>query len=419
MASISKIQARQILDSRGNPTVECDLWLSDGSFGRAAVPSGASTGSREALELRDQTGPYLGRSVSTAVANAQSIIFPAVNGFSGTQAELDAKLNQLDGTPNKSRLGANAILAVSLAYAVAGAASRKVPLYRHIAQLYESASVKLPHPMANIMNGGAHADWTTDIQEYMIIPRTDEAYPVHLQKIVEVFQNLGILLKKRGLSIQVGNEGGYAPPLRSNEEAFELILAAISQAGYTAGPNGDFWLGIDAAASEFYRDGAYQLKRDGTSKTYEQMIEWYLNLSRQYPLYSIEDGLAESDWAGWQKLTAALGSDHLLVGDDLLVTNTQYIAQAIPEKSCNALLVKLNQIGTLSETLDAMRLAQNALWQLVPSHRSGETEDTFLAHLTVGTGAGWIKTGAPSRTDRTSKYNELLRINEQLTTEGL
>ena len=417
MSGISKIQARQILDSRGNPTVECDLWLEDGSFGRAAVPSGASTGSREALELRDQGQPYLGRGVVKAVNNLQTVIQSAVVGFSGSQEEFDAKLIELDGTKNKSKLGANSILAASMAYASAAALSRHLPLYRYLAQIYQPEKLKLPRPFANIMNGGAHADWTTDIQEYMIIPRTEEAYPVHLQKIVEVFHHLGQILKKKGYSIQVGNEGGYAPQLRSNAEAFELILAAIAAAGYSAGPSGDFWLGIDAAASEFFQDGAYQLKRDAISKTSDEMIEWYLNLTNQYPLYSIEDGLAESDWSGWQKLTAALSKDHLLVGDDLLVTNIEYITQAVDQKSCNALLVKLNQIGTVTETFAGMHLAQKSGWEVIPSHRSGETEDVFLAHLAVGTGAGWIKTGAPSRTDRTSKYNELLRLAEQVEGE--
>lgn len=417
MASISKLHARQILDSRGNPTVECDLWLDDGSFGRAAVPSGASTGSREALELRDNNPAFLGRGVMTAVDNIHSLIAPSVTGFSGSQDELDQKLIQLDGTNNKSRLGANAVLAVSMAYAVASAARERLPLYQYLAQLYKPAQLKLPRPMANILNGGAHANWTTDIQEYMIIPRAEEPFFQRLRKTVEVFQHLGEIIKKKGMSTNVGNEGGYAPQLRSNAEAFDLILSAVSAAGYTAGPEGDFWLGIDAAASEFFLDGLYRLKRDGTVKNSDEMIAWYRELTNQYPLYSIEDGLAESDGQGWQKLTAELGADHLIIGDDLLVTNTAYTAEAIQQRSCNALLVKLNQIGTLSETFAAMHLAQNSQWQVIPSHRSGETEDVFLSHLVVGTGAGWIKTGATSRTDRTAKYNELLRIAEQLEGE--
>lgn len=412
MATIDHIQARQILDSRGNPTVECDVYL-DGVFGRAAVPSGASTGSREALELRDKGQEYLGRGVQRAVQNVNGPINSALAHFSGTQTELDQIMLDLDGTENKSNLGANAVLAVSMAYAVATAKANKQPVFAHIASLFGSQP-KMPKPMANIMNGGAHANWTTDIQEYMILPNTEEPYHVHLRKIVEVFQNLGELLKKKGLSVNVGNEGGYAPEVRSNSEAFELILGAIEQAGYTAGENGDFVLGIDAAASEFYKNGVYELRRDGTTKDTAAMIDWLEDLTRQYSLSSIEDGLGEDDWDGWRELTARLGSSHMIVGDDLLVTNTKFIEQAVAEENCNALLVKLNQIGTVSETIEAMKLAKQGGWNIIPSHRSGETEDTFLAHLAVGTGAGWIKTGAPSRTDRTAKYNELLRIEEQL-----
>jgi enolase len=414
MAEISKLHARQILDSRGNPTVEAELWLSDGSFGRAAVPSGASTGSREALEKRDGGSEYLGKSVQTTVEGIKTEIASAVQGQSFDQAGLDAALNQLDGTDNKERLGANAILGVSLAFAVAHAMSLKQPLYQHIADLF-GTEPQMPRPMLNIMNGGAHAGWTTDIQEYMVLPLGNASYSERLRKAVEVFHHLGKLLSAKGLSTNVGNEGGYAPTLSSNEEAFELILEAIGKAGYTTGLDGDFMLGIDAAASEFYKDNLYNLKRDGTQKTSDEMRSWIVGLTQKYPLLSLEDCLGESDWAGWSALTADIGRTHQIVGDDLLVTNPVFVQKAIDEKSCNALLVKLNQIGTLSETLAAMKLAKDAGWSNVPSHRSGETEDVFLAHLAVGTGAGQIKTGAPSRSDRTAKFNELLRIEESLT----
>lgn len=420
MSAIQNIFARQILDSRGNPTIEVDVLLEDDAFGRAAVPSGASTGSREALELRDDGNEYLGKSVQQAVQNVNGRIADALVGQDWTQETLDRAMIELDGTENKSSLGANAILGVSLAFAVAQSDSLNIAPYEYVAQLYSGKSASsagekawvLPRPMFNIMNGGAHANWTTDIQEYMILPMKDEPYQEKLRKSVEVFHHLGKLIKNKGLSTNVGNEGGYAPELNSNEEAFEMILEAISVAGYEAGPGKDFLLGIDAAASEFFRDGKYVLQRDGTTKSTEEMVAWIVGLAEKYPLYSIEDPLAESDWDGWAALTARIGTDHQIVGDDLLVTNPQYVEKAIAGKNCNALLVKLNQIGTLTETLNAMKLARDAGWNNVPSHRSGETEDVFLAHLAVGTGAGQIKTGAPSRTDRTAKYNELLRIEE-------
>ncbi len=414
MPGISKLHARQILDSRGNPTIEVDLTLSDGSFGRAAVPSGASTGSREALERRDGGTAYLGKAVTAAVESVNGEISQALQAkVKPSQEELDAFLCELDGTANKERLGANAILGVSLAFAVAKAQSDKQPLYASIANLF-GVQPSLPRPMLNIMNGGAHANWSTDIQEYMILPLGDEPYSEKLRKAVEVFHYLGKLLAAKGFSTNVGNEGGYAPAVSSNEQAFDLILEAIAKAGYTAGTSGDFMLGIDAAASEFYRDGLYHLKRDNSQKTSQEMQDWIVSLTQKYPLLSIEDGLAESDWDGWQKLTARIGKTHQIVGDDLLVTNPLYVKQAVEQKSCNALLVKLNQIGTLTETLQAMKLAQDAGWNNVPSHRSGETEDVFLSHLAVGTAAGQIKTGAPSRSDRTAKFNELLRIEETL-----
>lgn len=415
MSAIQSIFARQILDSRGNPTVEVDVLLEDDSFGRAAVPSGASTGSREALELRDEGNEYLGKSVQQAVDNVNGKIGDAVIGQEWTQETLDKAMIELDGSENKGNLGANAILGVSLAYAVAASDSQNIAPYEYVGQLYGNSKWVLPRPMFNIMNGGAHANWTTDIQEYMVLPMKDEPYMERLRKSVEVFQHLGKLIKNKGLSTNVGNEGGYAPELGSNEEAFDMIMEAISKAGYEAGPGKDFMLGIDAAASEFYQDGKYNLRRDGSIKTTEEMVEWVAGLSKKYPLYSIEDPLAESDWDGWAALTAKIGADHQIVGDDLLVTNPIYVEKAIAGKNCNALLVKLNQIGTLTETLAAMKKAQAAGWNNVPSHRSGETEDVFLAHLAVGTGAGQIKTGAPSRTDRTAKYNELLRIEEFIT----
>ncbi len=413
MSSISAILARQILDSRGEPTVEVEVTLQDGSVGRAAVPSGTSTGPREALELRDGDADYGGDSVEKALDNIDEIITPELLGKELTQEMLDRKLIELDGTPNKSNLGANAILGVSLAFAVAQAESAGMPLYRWIAGLFYTEP-KLPRPMFNIMNGGAHAGWTTDIQEYMILPMGNELFSEHVRKAVEVYEHLGKLLESKGYSTNVGKEGGFAPALQSNEEAFTLILEAISKAGYTTGLEGDFMLGLDIAASEFYKDGTYNLKRDNKTLNTTEMIAWVTRLTETYPLLSIEDPLAESDWDGWHEITKQLG-DHLqVVGDDLLVTNSQYIQQAIEQKSCNALLAKLNQVGTLTETLEAMQLAKDAGWALVPSHRSGETEDVFLSHFAVGTGAGQIKTGAPSRTDRTAKYNELLRIAERL-----
>jgi len=417
MAAIHTIQARQILDSRGNPTVEVDLMLDDESFGRAAVPSGASTGSREALELRDGGDAYLGKSVQQAVDNVEGKIADALVGQDWTQGSLDQTMIDLDGTENKASLGANAILGVSLAFAMATAESHNEAVFEHVAHLYSNTNIILPRPMFNIMNGGAHANWTTDIQEYMILPMKPEPYSEMLRKSVEVFHHLGKLIAKKDLSVNVGNEGGYAPQLNSNEEAFELIVEAIGKAGYELGEGKDFLLGLDGAASEFYQDGKYHLKRDKSVFTTDEMIEWIAQMAEKYHVYSLEDMMAESDWEGWSKLTERLGSDHQIVGDDLTVTNPKYIQRAIDEKCCNTLLVKLNQIGTLSETLRAMRTAEDAGWKTVSSHRSGETEDVFISHLAVGTGAGQIKTGAPSRTDRTAKYNELLRIEEFLQEE--
>ena len=415
MPSILAIQAREILDSRGNPTIELDLTLAEGATGRAAVPSGASIGSREVLELRDGEAAYLGKGVLKAVGTAKTEIFQAVQSKELDQQSLDQLLLELDGTAMKSRLGANSILAVSMAFAVAAAKVAKQPLYRYIADL-SGQQPSLPMPILNVMNGGAHANWTTDIQEYMLFPTKAVKYSEKLRQSVEVFQHLGKLLLKADLSTNVGNEGGFAPSLSSNEQAFELILEAIEAAGYTAGRDGDFMLGIDAAANEFFKDGSYQLKRDHTTKTVQEMMAWMEELVQKYPIASLEDPLAEEDWASWAVLTAQLGDRIDIVGDDLLVTNPQYIQRAIQEKSCNTALIKLNQIGTLTETLQAISLAKNAGWKTIISHRSGETEDTFIAHLAVGTASVEIKAGAPSRSERTAKYNELLRIEEEIET---
>lgn len=414
MSTISTVHARQILDSRGNPTIEVDLTLADGSFGRAAVPSGASTGVREALELRDGGAAYLGKGVMNAVGNVNEEVAKAIVSKDWNQQSLDETMIALDGTETKSRLGANAILGVSMAFAVAEAASKKVPLFQHISDISGVTTKKIPLPMLNVLNGGAHANWSTDIQEYMIFPIKDEPFSERLRKSVEVFHHLGKLIAKKGLSTNVGNEGGYAPEFKSNEEAFEAILEAIAAAGYTTGKDGDFMMGIDAAASEFYKDGKYVLKRDNTEKTSQQMIEWMESIASKYPIMSLEDPLAESDWESWAELTRRIGNTVQIVGDDLLVTNPKFVKQAIAGKNCTAVLVKLNQIGTLTETLQTMKMAQDAGWVNVTSHRSGETEDVFIAHLAVGGGGNQIKTGAPSRTDRTAKYNELLRIAEQL-----
>lgn len=414
MPVISSIHARQILDSRGNPTIEVDLTLGDGTFGRAAVPSGASTGTREALELRDGGDKYLGKGVLRAVGNVNGEIAQALVDSSWDQKSLDEKIIGLDGTEMKSRLGANAILGVSMAFAVAEAASKKIPLFQHLSEL-TGAPRRLPLPMLNVLNGGAHANWSTDIQEYLIFPLKEEPYSERLRKSVEVFHHLEKILEKKGLSTNVGNEGGYAPEFNSNEEAFDTLLEAIKAAGYTTGRDGDFMLGIDAAASEFFNDGKYFLKRDNTEKTSAQMIEWMVSLVEKYPIISLEDPLAESDWQNWAELTRRLGHAVQIVGDDLLVTNPKFVKQAIEGHNCTAVLVKLNQIGTVTETLETMRLAREAGWGAVVSHRSGETEDTFIAHLAVGAGANQIKTGAPSRSERTAKYNELLRIEELLS----
>lgn len=412
MTKISKVQARWILDSRGNPTVEAVVGLDDGSRGQAAVPSGASTGAAEALELRDGGNRFMGKGVDKAVANVNQQIAPALIGMEVTdQRAVDRAMLQLDGTDNKSKLGANAILAVSLAIAKAAASSEDLALWHYIAQLTDTSETSLPLPMMNIMNGGAHANWTTDIQEYMIMPIGAPNFAEAVRQASEVFHHLGKILKEQGYPTTVGDEGGYAPHLRGgNGEPLKLIEQAVTQAGYQLGQ--DFVLALDVAASEFYRDGYYELKNDNAKLNTDQMIDYVQELVAGNPLASVEDGLAEEDWAGWTKLTERLGAETQLVGDDLLVTNTQRLQKAIDLKAGNAILVKPNQIGSLSETIDAVKLAKANGFNTVMSHRSGETEDTTIAHLAVGLGCGQIKTGSLSRTDRVAKYNELLRIAE-------
>lgn len=412
MAKISKVQARWILDSRGNPTVEAVVGLDDGSRGRAAVPSGASTGAAEALELRDGGSRFMGKGVDRAVANVNQQIAPSLIGMEATdQRAVDRTMLQLDGTDNKSKLGANAILAVSLATAKAAALSEDLALWHYIAQLTDTSETSLPLPMMNIMNGGAHANWTTDIQEYMIMPIGAPSFAEAVRQASEVFHHLGKILKEQGYPTTVGDEGGYAPHLRGgNGEPLKLIEQAVTQAGYQLGQ--DFVLALDVAASEFYHDGYYELKNDNAKLNTDQMIDYVRELVAGNPLASVEDGLAEEDWTGWTKLTERLGAETQLVGDDLLVTNTQRLQKAIDLKAGNAILVKPNQIGSLSETIDAVKLAKANGFNTVMSHRSGETEDTTIAHLAVGLGCGQIKTGSLSRTDRVAKYNELLRIAE-------
>jgi len=414
MAKIVKTLGREILDSRGNPTVEADVWLEDGSMGRAAVPSGASTGEHEAVELRDgEKSRYQGKGTRKAAQHITTEIATAIKGMDATrQAEIDHKMIQFDGTPNKGRLGANAILAVSMAVARAAATSKKTPLYRFLGG--ESACL-LPVPMMNILNGGAHADNSVDFQEFMIAPYGATNFAEALRMGAEVFHTLKGVLKKKGYSTAVGDEGGFAPNLKSNEEALDVILEAIGQAGYRAGT--DIGLALDPAASEFYDagKGKYVFKKsDKSEKSSEQMVEFWSKWVKQYPIVSLEDGMAEDDWKGWKLLTDALGKKIQLVGDDLFVTNGQRLSRGIKEGIANSILIKVNQIGTLTETLDAIRMASEAGYTSMISHRSGETEDTFIADLVVATGTGQIKTGSASRTDRISKYNQLLRIEEEL-----
>jgi len=412
METIEFVAAREILDSRGNPTVEVDVGLSDGAYGRAAVPSGASTGEHEAVELRDKTKKrYGGKGVEKAVRNVEEVIAPVLIGMDAMDQRLvDSLLIELDGTPNKGKLGANAILGVSLAVARAATESSGMPLYRYVGG---ANACRLPMPMMNVLNGGAHAANNVDLQEFMIMPIGGKTFKEALRIGTEVFHGLASVLKEKGFSTTVGDEGGFAPNLTSNEQAVEMLLAGIKKAGYR--PGKDVVLALDPAASEFYKNGKYVFfKSDQSKRNSNQMVDLYADWVKRYPIVSIEDGLDENDWKAWKNLTARLGEKVQLVGDDLFVTNTKRIAKGIQEKSANAVLIKLNQIGTLTETLDAIEMAHRAGWNAVVSHRSGETEDTFIADLAVAAGTGQIKTGSLSRSERVCKYNQLLRIEEEL-----
>ncbi|KTC85214.1 phosphopyruvate hydratase [Legionella brunensis] len=406
---IASIKGREILDSRGNPTVEADVILTNGEMGRASVPSGASTGSREACELRDgDKARYIGKGVRNAVAHINQEINQALKGFSvDEQEQLDTRLCEVDGSTNKARLGANALLAVSLASARAYANTIKKPLY---VALNQGQMMSMPVPMMNVLNGGAHADNNVDIQEFMLMPIGAPDFPTALQMGTEIFHVLKSVLKKQGLNTAVGDEGGFAPDLKSNKQALDMLAQAVEQAGYKLGL--DVVFALDVAASELFHDSFYHLASENKKLTSDELIAYYDELLTQYPIVSIEDGLDENDWQGWKQLTATLGSKLQLVGDDLFVTNTHILQEGITQKMANAILIKLNQIGTLSETRQAIRLAHANGYRCVMSHRSGETEDTFIADLAVATGCGQIKTGSLCRTDRVAKYNQLLRINE-------
>ncbi|WP_369018297.1 phosphopyruvate hydratase [Thermatribacter velox] len=411
MSTIFDVRAREILDSRGNPTVEVEVVLASGAFGRAAVPSGASTGTFEAVELRDgDKNRYLGKGVRKAVENVNEIIAPEIIGLDALeQCKIDKTLIELDGTPNKGKLGANAILGVSLAVAKAAAEYCGLPLYRYIGG---AGARELPVPLMNILNGGKHADSGVDIQEFMIAPCGAPSFAEALRMGAEVFHHLAKVLKRRGYSIGVGDEGGFAPNLHSSEEAIEVIIEAIQAAGYE--PGKDVFLALDVAASELFQDGIYVFSREGVKRNIDEMIEFYQSLVEKYPIVSIEDALSEEDWDGWKKLTFALGERIQLVGDDLFVTNKERLLRGIREKTCNSILIKLNQIGTLSETLETIEIAKRAGYTSIISHRSGETEDTTIADLAVATNAGQIKTGSLCRSERIAKYNQLLRIEEEL-----
>ena len=411
MAVITDVYAREIMDSRGNPTVEVEVYLEDGTIGRAAVPSGASTGQFEAVELRDSESPrYLGKGVLQAVANVNDIIGPAILGFDASeQVAIDGVMIELDGTPNKAKLGANAILGVSMAVARAAAESYDLPLFQYLGG---TNAKELPVPMMNILNGGAHADNNVDIQEFMIMPIGATSFMEALRYCAEVYHTLKGVLKAKGLATGVGYEGGFAPNLGSNEEALQVITEAIEKAGLVVGK--DIVFAIDAASSEFYKDGKYHLAGEGKVKTAAEMVEYYAELCEKYPIYSIEDGLAEEDWEGWKLLTDRLGKTVQLVGDDLFVTNTERLSRGIKEDTANAILIKVNQIGTLTETFDAIEMAKRAGYTAVISHRSGETEDSTIADIAVAVNAGQIKTGAPARSERVAKYNQLLRIEDML-----
>lgn len=411
MSMITEVYAREILDSRGNPTVEVEVCLEDGSIGRAAVPSGASTGVHEAVELRDgDKARYLGKGVTKAVDNVNDIIAEAVIGLDATrQTEIDELLIRLDGTPNKGKLGANAVLGVSMAVAKAAAISVGLPLYVYLGGI---AAKELPVPMMNILNGGQHADNNVDIQEFMIMPVGAKSFSECLRMNAEIYHNLKALLKSKGLSTALGDEGGFAPNLSSNAEAIDVILEAVEKAGYK--PGEDIFIALDVASSEFYEDGIYNLAGEGLKKTSDEMVEYLAGLCEKYPIISIEDGMAEDDWDGWKKLTERLGGRVQLVGDDLFVTNSARLEMGIAKGVANAILIKVNQIGTLTETFNAIETAKRAGYTCIISHRSGETEDTTLADIAVAVNAGQIKTGAPARTDRVAKYNQLLRIEEDL-----
>jgi enolase len=412
MANIDLIQGREILDSRGNPTVEGEVYLRDGSLGRAAVPSGASTGEHEAVELRDgDKRRYQGKGVLQAVENVNTVLARELGGQEASdQAGIDERMIRLDGTPNKGRLGANAILAVSMSVCRAAAQSARMPLYRYLGGLQARI---LPVPMMNVLNGGVHADNTVDFQEFMIMPVGAESFAQALRMGAETFHTLKKVLKERGYNTSVGDEGGFAPSLKSDVEAVELLLEAIGQAGYSAGH--DICLALDPASSEMFQDGKYVFfKSDKSKKSSDEMVELYADWVRQYPIISIEDGLAQDDWEGWKALTQALGDKVQLVGDDLFVTNTERLQRGIDERTANSILIKLNQIGTVTETIRAIELARRHGYTSVVSHRSGETEDAFIADFAVGLGTGQIKTGSASRSDRIAKYNQLLRIEEEL-----
>ncbi len=411
MTTITDVFAREILDSRGNPTVEVDVLLESGILGRAAVPSGASTGTHEAVELRDgDNDRYLGKGVLKAVRNVNEIIAPEIVGFDADeQVAIDEMLLALDGTENKATLGANAMLGVSMACARAAADVLEIPLYRHIGGI---GACLLPVPMMNVLNGGKHADNNVDIQEFMIVPAGAETFAESLRAGAEVFHALKSVLKKKGLSVSVGDEGGFAPNLSSNEEAIEVIVEAIGNAGYA--PGDDVFIALDAAASEFMKDGKYVLTAEGATKSSDEMIEFYERLVDKHPIISIEDGLGEDDWEGWAKMTERLGDKIQIVGDDIFVTNPERLSRGIEEGSANSILIKLNQIGTITETLDTVEIAHRNGFTSVISHRSGETEDTMIADFAVAVNAGQIKTGSASRTDRLCKYNQLLRIEEEL-----
>lgn len=411
MAMITDVYAREILDSRGNPTVEVEVYLEDGTISRAAVPSGASTGMFEAVELRDgDKSRYLGKGVLKAVENVNDIIGPAIIGYDATeQVAIDKIMIELDGTPNKGKLGANAILGVSMAVAKAAAESLDLPLFQYLGG---TNAKELPVPMMNILNGGAHADNNVDIQEFMIMPVGAETFAQALRMCAEIYHTLKNVLKGKGLATGVGDEGGFAPNLGSNEEALQVICEAIKEAGLE--PGKDIMLAIDAASSEFYKDGKYELAGEGKTKTAAEMVDFYEELVNKYPIISIEDGLAEEDWDGWKVLTERLGKKVQLVGDDLFVTNTERLSKGIANDTANAILIKVNQIGTLTETFDAIEMAKRAGYTCVISHRSGETEDATIADIAVAVNAGQIKTGAPARSERVAKYNQLLRIEDLL-----